>query len=599
MSAQPQQTNGVTVTTHGVVFWLWAPFATSVTIMGDFNDWSETATPLVHHAHGYWRVTVKEASVGQQYKYCIVAADGRLLKKNDPRALQLTASGDNAIIVDPDFDWQDDSFTLGPAYDQVIYELHIGTFNRPDASTSGTFDTAIEKLGHLAALGITAIELMPCSENWMDRWWGYTPDYLYAVESAYGGRHALMRFVREAHKRGIGVLLDVVYNHLSPDPGLDLWQFDGWSENGRGGIYFYNDWRAVTPWGDTRLDYGRPEVRQYITENVRMWLRDCHVDGLRVDSTHYIRNVLGRDNDPETDIPDGWQLLRDITTTAREASPDALLIAEDSASNRLVTEPVSAGGLGFNAQWETPLPYLLREVLGPGDDSQRDISRLSDFLQACDPANPASRAPFSRIIYSESHDADANGRARLNEEISPGDSDNLEARRRSGLAAALILTAPGIPMLFQGQEFMEEGSFSNWRALDWDKAAKHSGIILLYRDLIAARRNLRGHTPGLQGGLAEVLLCDEETNLLAYRRYAAGDAPGRSTVVVFNFSSAVRSGVTLPLPADGEWHVRLNSDWQGYSADFAGTESNSITAAGGQASITIGPYSLLIYSQDT
>src|SRR6185437_4472562 len=102
------------------------------------------------------------------------------------------------------------------------------------------------------------------------------------VESLYGGRHGFLQFVKAAHKRGIGIILDVVYNHFGPDTGLDLWQFDGWHADDKGGIYFYTDWRAETPWGYTRPDFGRPEVRQYIWDNVRMWVHECRVDGLRV-----------------------------------------------------------------------------------------------------------------------------------------------------------------------------------------------------------------------------------------------------------------------------------------------------------------------------
>ncbi len=117
-----------------------------------------------------------------------------------------------------------------------------------------------------------------------------------------GGRHGLMSFVKACHERGIAVLLDVVYNHFYGDS--DLWQFDGWSENSRGGIYFYNDERGDTPWGG-RPDYGRPEVRQFILDNITMWLTEYHLDGLRVDSTIYMRNTEGHDTDPEHDIPEG------------------------------------------------------------------------------------------------------------------------------------------------------------------------------------------------------------------------------------------------------------------------------------------------------
>ena len=147
--------------------------------------------------------------------------------------------------------------------------------------------------------------------------WGYAPNHIFSVESMLGGRHGLMKFVHACHQHGIGVILDVVYNHFYGD--TDLWRFDGWSENDRGGIYFYNDERGDTPWGG-RPDYGRPEVRQFILDNVAMWFAEYHIDGLRVDSTIYMRNTAGRDNDPDHDIGDAWSLLQDIVSLAHKLS---------------------------------------------------------------------------------------------------------------------------------------------------------------------------------------------------------------------------------------------------------------------------------------
>ena len=137
----------------------------------------------------------------------------------------------------------------------MIYELHVGSFTAPDGGL-GTFASLTDKLDHLVELGVNAVELMPVMEFAGDRSWGYNPAHLFAVESSYGGPDALKRFVRTCHQRGIAVIIDVVYNHFGPSD-LDLWQFDGWSENDKGGIYFYNDWRSSTPWGDARPDYGR------------------------------------------------------------------------------------------------------------------------------------------------------------------------------------------------------------------------------------------------------------------------------------------------------------------------------------------------------
>jgi len=244
---------GAILHTDHVSFRVWAPFAKSVDVTGDFNEWGRT--PLQNEKDGYWVAKVKHAKAGQEYKFVIRTSDGKELYKNDPRALHVTTSAGNSVIVDTTFDWEGDNFTPAPVNQQIVYELHIGTFYRVDLSETGTFQSAAEKLDHLADLGITTIEIMPVASMSVDRsWLGYVSDYMYAVESQYGGRHAFLEFVKAAHQRGMAVILDVVYNHLDADQKLDLWQFDGWSQDGKGGIYFYNDARGHTPWGETRLD---------------------------------------------------------------------------------------------------------------------------------------------------------------------------------------------------------------------------------------------------------------------------------------------------------------------------------------------------------
>ncbi|MGY8753179.1 MAG: alpha-amylase family glycosyl hydrolase, partial [Phycisphaerales bacterium] len=178
------------------------------------------------------------------------------------------------------------------------YELHLGTF-------AGGLVQAISKLDYLAELGVNAIELMPIWEFAGGSSWGYNAAHPFAIESTYGTPDELKWFVDEAHARGISVLLDVLYNHWGPSD-MSLWQYDGWSENGLGGIYFYNDWRSVTPWGNTRPDFGRGEVRSYIRDNALYWLTEYRLDGLRVDGTKWIRAT----NDGKTELPDGWSLLQ-------------------------------------------------------------------------------------------------------------------------------------------------------------------------------------------------------------------------------------------------------------------------------------------------
>ena len=573
-----------------VSFRVWAPFAANVSVMVMFNDWVKT--PMQREDDGYWTVEVKGAKAGQEYRYIIDTGHGEI-SRNDPRALRVTTSAGNSVIVDTTFDWEGDDFTPLPINQQVIYELYVGTFNRPDPSETGTFASAAEKLDYLADLGVTMIELMPIGS--MDPqygWWGYVVDYIYAVESQYGGRHEFLTFVKAAHQRGIGVMLDVVYNHLDANPEYGLWRFDGWSQDDWGGIYFYNDWRGYTPWGSSRLDYGRPEVRDFVLDNVRMWLQECHLDGLRLDSTGYIRNVNGDDHDASKDIPDGWSLLQDITTLAKKIKPTALVVAEDVCGNDYLTKPHDVGGAGFSAQWELSIPYFLHKNLGALNDADRNITEIADALARC-----YNGDAFQRVIYSDSHDSAANGHARLNEEIAPGNASGHYARSRSLLAAAIVATAPGIPMLLEGEEFMQGGSFNNWQALDWTKAQKLDGILQAHKHLLALRKNQYGNSRGLTGQSFKVLHVNEDAKVLAYHRWDQGGA-GDDVVVIFNFANRTQTDYRLDFPRPGHWTIRFNSGWKGYSPDFKEVATPEPDAADGGASVTLAPYSVLILSQD-
>ncbi|MCA9134538.1 MAG: 1,4-alpha-glucan branching protein, partial [Planctomycetales bacterium] len=327
---------------RGVSFRVWAPHADSVAVVGSFNHWDDQAHRCQRQDQGCWSVIVDDAKIGDEYKFVITRQKQRF-ERIDPRARAVTNSVGNAVVVANDFDWQGDQFHMPPWNETVIYEMHIGTFHRTGESV-GSFDTAIERLPYLRDLGINAVELMPLAEFAGDYSWGYNPAHPYAVETAYGGPDGLKRFIRASHQHGIAVIVDVVYNHFGPSD-LSLWQFDGWSENDKGGIYFYNDWRSATPWGDTRPDYGRREVREYIFDNALMWLEDYHADGLRYDMTLYMRSV---DGDESKVIPDGFSLAQQINSEIHNRFPGKILIAEDLRNNNSITLDGEHGGAHFS-----------------------------------------------------------------------------------------------------------------------------------------------------------------------------------------------------------------------------------------------------------
>ena len=180
-----QKGMGAIVHKAGVAFRVWAPNAGSVFVKGEFNGWSDTATPLVHEENGYWYVDMESAKPGQEYKFVLINGD-RKLERVDPYARQVTNSTGNSVIYDPSsFDWQDDRFDLPPHNELVIYEMHIGSFFTDADGKPGGFDDALEKLGHLKRLGVNAIQIMPVAEFAGDYSWGYNPANIFAVESIY------------------------------------------------------------------------------------------------------------------------------------------------------------------------------------------------------------------------------------------------------------------------------------------------------------------------------------------------------------------------------------------------------------------------------
>ncbi len=538
----------------GVTFRVWAPFASSVFAAGTFNKWSDTGNPFASEGNGYWSVDVPGAKIGDEYQFVIRNGNQPPLWHKNPYASEVVNSSGNAIIHDPVFDWTGEDFVVPPRNGLVIYEMHVGSFNDSAGEGPGTFDEIVPKLPYLHDLGINAIEIMPVLEFPMSFSWGYNPSDPFAVESALGGPQGLQRFVKAAHALGIAVIMDVVYNHFGPGD-LDLWRFDGWSDwNHNGGIYFYDNDRSHTDWGDTRPDYGRPEVRQYLRDNALFWLNKYHLDGLRFDSVSNIRSVNGRD------LPDGWSLLQWIHDEIRSTQPWKITIAEDLQNNEWITKETGAGGAGFSSQWDAAFVHPIRDAVIAQSDSDRNLYAVRDALY-----HRYNGDAEQRVIYTESHDEVANGHARVPEEIWPGNAGSWFSRKRY----------------------------------------KYPGINALYRDLIRLRRNWFNQTRGLRGQQINVHHVNNTDKVIAFHRWENG-GPGDDVVIVANFGNRSYDSYALGFPRAGVWRVRFNSDWQGYSSDF-GNQLGYDTLAGDQsrdgmpfeANVGLGPYSVLILSQDS
>jgi 1,4-alpha-glucan branching enzyme len=353
-------------------------------------------------------------------------------------------------------------------------------------------------------------------------------------------------------------------------------------------VYFFTDWRGQTDWGP-RPDYGRVEVRRYILDSALAWLDDYHADGLRWDSTVNIRSQQGRD------IPEGWKLLQEATETLHRQAPGKVQIAEDLQGFDGLTRPVSEGGAGFDAQWEPGFFRPVDEALIGPDDGARNMGAVAAAI-----AGRAGADPFARVVYTESHDEVANGKKRIPSMIDPAQPASLYARKRSTLGAALVLTSPGVPMLFQGQELLEDGWFADDDPVDWSKAERFAPVLALYRDLIALRRTL----PGLRGGGVKVFHVNDQDKVIAYERFDAA-VPGSEVVVVASFCNRDFPSYRIGLPAGGSWRVRLDSDSKRYGADYGGPETaGDVVAAPGardglpfQGEVRLGRYGAVVLSR--
>ena len=583
----------------GAAFRVWAPHADAVAVVGDFNGWADGRDRLAHESSGYWSGEVPGAHAGQRYGFVIWNGSQRLERK-DPYARDVDHSNGPSIIIDSDrFNWAGDSFRTPPWNELIIYEMHLGTFNDERGGGPGDLATAIERLSHVVELGANAVQIMPLTEFPGDFSWGYNPSDIFAVESKYGHPDDLKAFIKAAHGLGLAVIVDVVYNHLGPSD-LTTWQFDGELVPGKGGAYFYNDWRSWTPWTETgRPDYGRGEVRQYLRDNALHWLGDFHADGLRWDMTLYIRTVFGDPGDPGQALPDGYSLMQWINREIHARSPWKISIAEDLQDNPWLTRHVDASGAGFGSQWAANFVHPVRRALITARDEDRSIQELREAI-----LGRYDGDVFKRVIYTESHDEVANGRARLPQDIAPQDPGGWFARKRSALGAVLVFTAPGIPMIFQGQEFLEDEWFRDIDPLDWSKKQRFAGIFRLYQDLARMRRDRAGFA-GLQGHGANVFHCNDADKMIAFHRWDRGGA-GDDVIVVLNLANRAYDSYAIGFPRPGLWRVRFNSDWSGYSPDFASHPGYHATAEPGGydgldflGEIGIGPYTALILTQDS
>ncbi len=567
---------GATTVGGGAVFRVWAPNAARASVAGSFNGWSGSADPLQRN-RGFWEAMVAGARPGDQYKFVF---DGELWR-TDPRARRQVDSVGNSVIVDPSgYRWGDGDWVTPPVDEMVIYELHVGSFSGEGDGVRhfpGRFRDVVGHLDHLVELGVNMIELMPVGEFAGDRSWGYNPSFQYAPESAYGGPDDLKHLVDQCHRRGIGVLLDVVYNHMGPgDLDGNLNDYDGEE------IYFYPRGSGFreTPWGP-RPDYGRVEVREYLRDNVRYWLEEYHLDGLRVDATDFIKVNA-----------EGWRLLREIGEEADVVSPRAIIIAEQLPNDLAVTRSRDEGGAGLDAQWNDLFHDNLRRAIGETAFGDPDLGAVAAGIDHF--GLPGAQA----VNYIESHDEAAH-QGRVSVVADRSDPAGVWARGRSAVAAALVLFSSGIPMLLQGQELLESRPFGDApeHRVQWSNRERNAGFFRFMRDAVHLRRTqsaLRASSP------QNVFHVNDGAEVLAFHRWTAS---GDDLVVVVSLANRGFDEYRLGLPLGGEWFEVLNGDAAAYGGSNRGNGGRIVAGGPGlhglphSASIVLPGMGVLVFAR--
>lgn len=578
---------GATLLADGATFRVWAPSALEVHVVGDFNGWQRSGTSLLNRdGQGHWRGFFAGASDRQQYMFHVVGIGSEGLKR-DPYARELTSPAPwRCILRSADFPWHDTGHRPPRFEDLVIYQLHVGAFFAPRwPLEGGTFLDVACKLPHLADLGVTAIQLLPIQEFQTTFSLGYNGTDYFSPEMAFGmadaeidaclpvlntvlathrqpaylredlrgGMNQLKALIDLCHVCGIAVLLDVVYNHAGGDFGDEsLYFFDrqAAAQGNLNSLYFSDKGHA----GGLVFDYAKADVRQFLIDNARYFLDEYRVDGFRYDQV----SVIDHDG-----APNGWRFCQDLTSTLHFHRPGALNHAEYWGVNPCVVAPVSMDGAGFDTTLTDGLRDSVRAVISGAsapDERPLNMSALADSLWP-----PGFDRSWRFVQGPENHDIVYVGRQqRVARLAQPDDPRSWFARSRARVATGIGLTAPGIPMLFMGQEFLEDkpwcddlGSHPELR-IYWgglEAGDKHMLDHLRFmRELIALRVRL----PALRGDGFRVIHAHDANRVLVFQRWVEGQ--GQDVVVAIHLGPFHRFGYRVGMPGGGRWAEVFNSD---------------------------------------
>ncbi len=560
---------------EGVGFAVWAPNAQRVSLVGGFNNWDGRRMPMRRrHAGGLWEIFVPGLRSGHLYKYELIGADGALVPlKADPYAGQAEhPPGTASIVAAPSRHlWQDGSW-IGDRWRRQerdapisIYEVHLGSWRRNERGGYLTYRELAEQLvPYVAELGFTHLEVLPVTEYPFDGSWGYQPISLFAPTSRFGTPDDFRVFVDACHRAGLGLLLDWVPGHF-PTDAHGLGRFDGTA------IYEHADPRQGMhrDWDTLIYNYGRREVSNFLLSSALYWLREYHIDGIRVDA---VASMLYLDYSREAGewIPNAYggrenldaiAFLRRMNELVFGEGTGATTAAEESTAWPMVSRPVYVGGLGFGYKWNMgwmhdTLNYM---SLDPIHRKYHHNNMTFGLLYAY----------HENFILPLSHDEVVHGKGSLIGKM-PGDRWQKFANLRAYFA--FMWTHPGKKLLFMGGEFGQEREWNHDWGLDWGSLADplHAGAQLLVRDL----NRLYRAAPALHQldcepeGFAWIDAANANESVLSYVR--RGRDPNEMAVVVCNFTPLPRHDYRIGVPRPGRWLERINTDGGVYGGSGVG-----------------------------
>ena len=569
---------------QGTRFAVWAPNASRLAVVGDFNDWDGNRHPMrLRPECGVWEAFIPGVSAGALYKYEVHARDGTLLPwKADPLARQTELPPATAsVVTDPEaFVWTDEKWMAGRASRQTpdaaisIYEVHLGSWMSGQGDDNVWNSVGRRLIEYTTGLGFTHLELLPITEHPFGGSWGYQPLGMFAPSARYGTPADFARFVDACHEAGLALILDWVPAHFPSDTHGLAW-FDGTA------LYEHADPKqGLHPDWDTLIyNMGRKEVKNFLLASALEWLDRYHVDGLRVDAVASML-YLDYSREPGEWTPNKYggrenleavDFLRELNTSIVQSCPGAIMIAEESTAWPGVTADVSTGGLGFHYKWN----------MGWMHDSLRYMQHESVHRQYHhhDMTFGMVYAYSEKFVLPLSHDEVVHGKGSLLRKM-PGDPWQRYANLRAYYG--FMWGHPGKKLLFMGGELAQEREWNHDAQLDWPALQDdyHAGMQSLLRDLNKVYRT----TPALHGsdcdpaGFAWVIGDDQFNSVFAFiRRYEE-----QCVLVVSNMTPVPRMAYRIGVPKAGRWQERLNTDADIYGGSNMGNAGSA--EATGQAS---------------